>query len=56
MEALIALFMLVLWAVIAYLIYQHAEDRGYSGALWAIIVFVFGVLGLLAYGIRALID
>jgi ribosomal protein S27AE len=44
---------LVLWLVIGILIlswvYQDAESRGMSGVLWALIILVLNVIGLILY-------
>jgi len=50
-EALILVVMLLIWAVISYLVYQHAEDNGHTGVLWAIVVFLFGIPGVILYGL-----
>lgn len=49
-ELLLIAFMF-LWAVVAVFVYQHAEDNGHTGALWAIVTFLFGLFGLALYGI-----
>jgi len=38
-----------MWAVIAVFVYADAEKHDMPGALWAIIVFLFALLGLLIY-------
>lgn len=54
--ALFALVTLVLWVIISYIVFESAEARGYNPWLWAIVVFIFGLFGLLAYAIRLLVD
>lgn len=50
-EALLALVILALWLVASVFVYRHAEDNGHTGILWAMIVFLFGIPGLVVYGI-----
>jgi hypothetical protein len=43
----------VVWFIIAILlcvwVYRDAQSRGMNGALWLIIVLLFGLLGLIVY-------
>jgi len=43
----------ILWIIIAILlgiwVYRDAESRGMSGALWLIIVWLLGLIGLIIY-------
>lgn len=54
-EALLTLALLLLWVALSYIVFQHAKDNGYSPCLWALVVFLFGVFGLIAYGIRNIV-
>jgi len=54
--ALFALVTLVLWVIISYIVFESAQKRGYNPWLWAIVVFIFGLFGLLAYAIRLAVD
>jgi len=55
-HAVILLIMLFIWAVISFFVYQHAEDNGHTGALWAIVVFLFGIPGIILYGLVHLVS
>jgi membrane protease YdiL (CAAX protease family) len=47
---LLMLFWLIVWAVIAFFVYEDAADRDMDNAgLWAFLVFMFGLLGLILY-------
>lgn len=47
---LVGLAMFALWLWVSYWVYQDAEDRGMDSAtLWAVVTFVAGVFGLIAY-------
>jgi hypothetical protein len=39
----------IVWLVLAIWVYKDAESRGMSGALWALIVFFLGLIGLIIY-------
>ena len=54
--ALFALVTLIVWLIIAYIVFESAKVRGYNPWLWAIVVFIFGLFGLLAYAVRLSID
>ncbi len=42
-------FMIVFWIVIAIWVYGDAERRGMSGILWAVLIFLFGVIAAIIY-------
>lgn len=46
---------LVAWIVIAFGVKSHADKRNKS-SLWAPAVFVFGIIGLGAYGVSLLFE
>ena len=54
--ALFAMVTLLIWVIISYIVFESARQRGYNPWLWAIVVFIFGLFGLLAYAIRLLVD
>jgi hypothetical protein len=39
----------VIWALVALWVYRDAERRGTSGLLWAIVVILLGIVGLIIY-------
>src|SRR6266571_1703737 len=41
------LFWLVIWILVAVWVYRDAESRHANGALWAIIVILLGLIGLI---------
>ncbi|HPE62845.1 MAG TPA: PLDc N-terminal domain-containing protein [Methanothrix sp.] len=41
--------MYVVFAGIAYLVYKDAEPRGMNALFWALFVFLFPFLGIIAY-------
>ncbi len=41
--------MLIISILIAVWVYRDAKSRGMSGALWLIIVLLFGIIGLIIY-------
>jgi RNA polymerase subunit RPABC4/transcription elongation factor Spt4/cbb3-type cytochrome oxidase subunit 3 len=47
--SLFALAFLVLWIAIIVWVYSDAEKRGMSGILWALVVFILHLVGLLIY-------
>lgn len=47
MVPLMAMF--ILWACVALWVYHDAERRGHSGVLWALLVFVGNIIGLIIY-------
>lgn len=55
-EALLALVILFVWFAISYFVYHHAEENGHTGALWAIVVFLFGIPGIILYGLVHLVS
>jgi len=47
--SLFALALLFLWIAVIVWVYRDAESRGMSGVLWALIVFIGHLVGLLIY-------
>jgi uncharacterized BrkB/YihY/UPF0761 family membrane protein len=47
--SLIGFALLALWIVVLVWVYRDAEKRGMSGVLWALIVFIGHLVGLLIY-------
>jgi hypothetical protein len=47
------IFALIFWVAPAYLVYVHAKNRGRDAGLWAAVVLVGGLLGILLYFILA---
>jgi len=47
------LFALIFWLAPAYLVYVHAKNRGRDAGLWAAVVLVGGLVGILLYFILA---
>jgi len=45
----IVIFWLVITVLLCVWVYRDAESRGMNGALWLIIVFIAGILGLIVY-------
>jgi len=43
------IIMYVVFAGIAYLVYKDAEPRGMNALFWALFVFLFPFLGIIAY-------
>lgn len=50
------LFIMVLWAAVAYLVAQHANQNGRSGALWGVATFFLGWIVLVIYLLVTLLD
>jgi putative membrane protein len=46
---LISVLILILWIAITIWVYRDAERRGMNGILWALLVFVGSIIGLLIY-------
>jgi hypothetical protein len=46
---MITLLLLILWIVVIIWVYRDAERRGMNGVLWALLVFVGNLVGLLIY-------
>jgi len=42
-------FLSLLWVVLAVWVYRDAESRGMSGVLWALLVFIGNLVGILIY-------
>jgi hypothetical protein len=42
-------FLSLLWIVLAVWVYRDAESRGMSGVLWALLVFIGNLVGILIY-------
>lgn len=53
---ILALVVLIGWIVLAVVVAQDADSRGYNGLLWGLVVFFFGFLGMILYVIRSAID
>lgn len=47
------ILMLFLWIVPTYLVYVHAKNRGRDAGLWAAVVLVAGLVGILLYFLLA---
>jgi hypothetical protein len=45
----ISLVFLIIWIYVAIWVYRDAEKRGSSGALWALLVFFFGLIPLIIW-------
>ena len=43
------LILLAVWIVVTVWVYRDAESRGMSGALWALLIFVGNIIGLIIY-------
>lgn len=41
--------MLAIWIAVIVWVYRDAESRGMSGVLWALLVFIGNLIGLLIY-------
>ena len=46
---LIPIVLFVLWLVVTIWVYKDAEERGMNGLLWALLVFVGNIIGLIVY-------
>ena len=46
---LFSLLMLILWIVVIVWVYRDAERRNMNGVLWALLVFIGNLIGLLIY-------
>jgi RNA polymerase subunit RPABC4/transcription elongation factor Spt4 len=44
-----SLFFVIVWFVVIVWVYKDAERRGMSGILWALLVFIGNLIGLLIY-------
>ena len=40
---------LIVWILVLVWVYRDAEERGMSGVLWVILVFLFSIIGLIIY-------
>ena len=49
MISLFSLFMLVIWILVIVWVYRDAERRGMNGVLWALLVFIGNLIGLIIY-------
>ncbi|MBD3414545.1 MAG: zinc-ribbon domain-containing protein [Candidatus Aminicenantes bacterium] len=47
--SLISLAMLIIWIFVIVWVYKDAEKRGMNGILWALLVFIGNLIGLLIY-------
>jgi hypothetical protein len=48
-ECAIYFVLMLVWLVIAILVYREAEKFGMNGCLWAAVVFFFGLIGVIIY-------
>ena len=46
---ILPLALLILWVLVIVWVYRDAERRGMSGVLWALLVFIGNIIGLLIY-------
>lgn len=46
---LIPVIFIIIWLLVSYWVYKDAESRGMNGALWFIVVFLLGIVGLIIY-------
>ena len=49
LDGFLPLALLVLWIAIVVWVYRDAERRGMNGVLWALLVFIGNLIGLLIY-------
>ena len=47
--SILSLAMLVIWILVIVWVYRDAERRGMNGVLWALLVFIGNLIGLLIY-------
>jgi len=47
--SLLSLVLIVIWIAVIIWVYRDAESRGMSGILWALLVFIGNLIGLLIY-------
>ena len=47
--SILSLVLLVLWIVVIVWVYRDAERRGMNGVLWALLVLIGNIIGLLIY-------
>jgi hypothetical protein len=47
--SIISLILLVIWIFVIVWVYRDAERRGMNGVLWALLVFIGNLIGLLIY-------
>jgi hypothetical protein len=47
--AVMPLLLMALWIFVIFWVYRDAESRGMSGILWALLVFIGNVVGLIIY-------
>lgn len=47
--SILSLFLFILWIVVIVWVYRDAERRGMNGVLWALVVFIGNLIGLLVY-------
>ena len=40
---------LIIWLFVCFWVYKDANKRGENGVLWALIVLVLGIIGLIIY-------
>ena len=46
---LVSLVLLIIWIFVIVWVYRDAESRGMNGILWALLVFIGNIIGLLIY-------
>jgi hypothetical protein len=46
---IVSLLVFIIWIYVCIWVYRDAEKRGSSGALWAILVFFFGLIPLIIW-------
>jgi len=44
---IIYIFFFIIWIILGVWVYKDAEKRGKSGAVWLIIVLIFGIIGVI---------
>ncbi|OYT30050.1 MAG: hypothetical protein B6U95_01495 [Thermofilum sp. ex4484_82] len=45
----VGLVVLIIWLFVCFWVYKDANKRGENGVLWALIVLVLGIIGLIIY-------
>jgi hypothetical protein len=43
---------ITIWALVARWVYKDAEERGMDAVLWAVLVFLFGLIALIIYLVK----
>lgn len=47
--SIVSLFLFIIWIFVIVWVYRDAERRGMNGILWALLVFIGNIIGLLIY-------